>query len=110
MKKTLASLIVLTILGTALPAGGGGPKPLEQWQNWRGPLATGVAPFADPPINWDEKTNIKWKIDLKLEMQIPRATNFFQFLLICFDRQTGKVRWEKLCKECVPHEGFHQPI
>src|SRR5262245_35092291 len=32
-----------------------------QWPHWRGPLATGAAPHADPPTVWNEKTNVKWK-------------------------------------------------
>ncbi len=32
-----------------------------QWAQWRGPLATGVAPKADPPIEWSETKNIRWK-------------------------------------------------
>jgi hypothetical protein len=37
---------------------------MHNWPQWRGPTATGVAPFGDPPTNWDEKTNIKWKVEL----------------------------------------------
>lgn len=32
------------------------------WPQWRGPLATGEAPQADPPLQWSESKNIKWKI------------------------------------------------
>ncbi len=34
------------------------------WPQWRGPLGTGVAPQSDPPVVWDEETNIRWKIKL----------------------------------------------
>lgn len=34
------------------------------WHQWRGPLATGVAPHADPPVEWSEDKNIRWKIEL----------------------------------------------
>ncbi|MHC5112328.1 MAG: PQQ-binding-like beta-propeller repeat protein [Planctomycetota bacterium] len=34
------------------------------WPHWRGPLENGNAPQADPPLNWSEKKNITWKIDL----------------------------------------------
>ena len=34
------------------------------WHQWRGPLATGVAPLADPPVEWSEDKNIRWKIEL----------------------------------------------
>jgi outer membrane protein assembly factor BamB len=37
---------------------------LENWHQWRGPLATGVAPHGNPPVKWDENTNVKWKVAL----------------------------------------------
>ena len=39
-------------------------NPLAQWGQWRGPLATGAAPKADPPVEWSETKNIRWKIKL----------------------------------------------
>jgi outer membrane protein assembly factor BamB len=37
---------------------------LENWPQWRGPLATGVAPRGDPPIEWSEDKNVRWKVEL----------------------------------------------
>ena len=38
---------------------------VEHWPAWRGANGDGVAPaHARPPIKWDEKTNIKWKVEL----------------------------------------------
>jgi len=34
------------------------------WPQWRGPLGTGVAPSANPPVEWSESKNIRWKIAL----------------------------------------------
>jgi outer membrane protein assembly factor BamB len=34
------------------------------WPHWRGPLATGVAPHGDPPREWNENKNVRWKIPL----------------------------------------------
>jgi outer membrane protein assembly factor BamB len=34
------------------------------WAQWRGPLGTGVAPHANPPMEWSETKNIRWKIAL----------------------------------------------
>lgn len=34
------------------------------WPQWRGPLATGVAPGAVPPIDWSETRNIRWKVQI----------------------------------------------
>jgi len=36
----------------------------NNWHQWRGPLAQGVAPRADPPIAWSETKNVKWKVEL----------------------------------------------
>ena len=35
------------------------------WPEWRGPLRTGVAPQADPPVSWSEDENIQWKVRLE---------------------------------------------
>jgi outer membrane protein assembly factor BamB len=34
------------------------------WPRWRGPAETGVAPHADPPIEWSETKNVRWKVAL----------------------------------------------
>jgi outer membrane protein assembly factor BamB len=35
-----------------------------EWPQWRGPLGTGVAPEANPPLEWSETKNIRWKTRL----------------------------------------------
>lgn len=52
------------IAGVATSSRADEPIGREYWPQWRGPLATGVAPTADPPIEWSEKKNIKWKVAL----------------------------------------------
>src|SRR5437764_1477646 len=37
---------------------------LDNWHQWRGPEANGTVPRGDPPMTWDEQTNIKWKAPL----------------------------------------------
>lgn len=34
------------------------------WPQWRGPNATGVAPLANPPIEWSETNHVRWKVEL----------------------------------------------
>lgn len=34
---------------------------LQYWPQWRGPLGTGVAPHANPPVEWSEHRNVRWK-------------------------------------------------
>jgi len=37
---------------------------LRYWPQWRGPLANGVAPLAQPPVTWSETRNVRWKLPL----------------------------------------------
>ena len=39
----------------------------QNWGQWRGPLANGVSPNGDPPTEWSESKNVKWKIKLSGE-------------------------------------------
>jgi len=137
----------------------------KHWPQWRGPLATGVAPTANPPVTWSEENNIKWKVKISglgsatpiiWENQVfvqtaiptgkkidppansePAAANppgggqpgpgpgrrgggrggfgggpppveFHQFVTLCLDRQTGKIVWQQVAREEVPHEGHHR--
>lgn len=145
----------LTILGDSAEA-------RSNWPQWRGPFGSGVAPDADPPLEWNESKNVKWKVQvpgmgsstpvvwgdrvfvltaLRLtkpgEQQNPTAADPapasreggpagggrprggpggprgggekpsepYQFIAMCLDRATGKVLWQKVAREEVPHEG-----
>jgi len=37
---------------------------LNNWHQWRGPDSNGVAIQADPPLEWNETKNVKWKAEL----------------------------------------------
>lgn len=37
---------------------------LRFWPQWRGPLANGTAPRANPPVEWSERKNVRWKVEL----------------------------------------------
>lgn len=98
------------------------------WPQWRGPLGTGVGPQATPPMNWSETNNIKWKLPIPGEgdstpiawgdrvfvlSAIPAETEnkekapngTFRFTVICVDRPTGRILWQKVARESSPHEG-----
>jgi len=36
----------------------------KYWPQWRGPEATGFAPKGNPPIEWSETKNVKWKVEI----------------------------------------------
>lgn len=37
---------------------------MQNWPSWRGPLRTGVSTTANPPVEWNEHKNIRWKTKL----------------------------------------------
>ena len=53
--KLALGLTIFSLASTALAI---------DWPQWRGPLGTGVAPTAKPPIEWSEEKNIRWKVAL----------------------------------------------
>ncbi|HKI38029.1 MAG TPA: PQQ-binding-like beta-propeller repeat protein [Gemmataceae bacterium] len=46
--------------------------------------------------------------DPKFEKKTQAPRNYYQFVVLSFDRATGKPRWKHTANEQVPHEG-HQP-
>lgn len=115
---------------------------LHQWGEWRGPWRTGEAPFADPPIEWSETRNVRWKTPIPglghsspivwgdavyLTTAIPHGprlppvpvtapgahdnlevTRKHQFVVLCVDRGDGRIRWQTIVRDALPHEGGHQ--
>jgi outer membrane protein assembly factor BamB len=56
-------LIGATGLGIGNHASAAGQND-QNWPQWRGPLQSGVAPHADPPIEWNESKNVKWRVEI----------------------------------------------
>lgn len=54
-----ASALAITLF--TLSAAAVGEEARRNWPQWRGPLVNGVAPDADPPLEWSESKNVKWK-------------------------------------------------
>ena len=40
------------------------PEYEKNWPQWRGPYANGISPDGNPPVQWGEGKNIKWKIEI----------------------------------------------
>ena len=60
MTRMIPAIILLLVssAGAQNPNSGEGSR---YWPQWRGPLGTGVAPEADPPVHWGESRNRLWK-------------------------------------------------
>ena len=128
-------LILLMALLLTQKVAQAAPAAERFWPQWRGPLATGVAPLADPPLHWSETNNVKWKTPIPGEgnstpiiwgnrvfvlsaiptgkkPDAPVADNapneIFQWVVFCLDRAEGKILWQKVAREEAPHEGRQQ--
>ncbi len=62
MNMNFLWLSVATLVLVQSSTGASSADSRNSWPQWRGPLATGVAPDADPPSQWSETKNVKWKI------------------------------------------------
>jgi outer membrane protein assembly factor BamB len=108
------------------------------WPQWRGPYATGVSKHANPPLEWSETKNVRWKVEIPgrgssspvvwgdrifLLTAVPvgvsgssahaprggvRPRDVHRFMVLAIDRRTGKVVWERTAREAQPHEATHQ--
>lgn len=98
MKKNL-----LVLLAVACLMGTSSLVAFENWPNWRGPNFNGVAETGSYPVEWDQKKNVKWKVDLpafgsstpavwdgKIFVTSPRDN---ENIIFCFDMEGNKV-WE----------------
>lgn len=64
-KRSVAHYSILVLLlGIEQFAGLATYADESDWPQWRGPLGTGTAPDANPPVEWSESKNIRWKIAL----------------------------------------------
>jgi outer membrane protein assembly factor BamB len=123
---------------TSLTAAAGDPAAERFWPQWRGPYATGVSKHADPPIEWSETKNIRWKVEVPgrgssspivwgdrvfvlsaIPIGVPGAAaheprgglpqrDRHRYVVLAIDRRTGKTLWERSAREERPHEASHQ--
>jgi outer membrane protein assembly factor BamB len=63
MSKTIF-LGLLLALPAAAPGDDSSKERLDHWPQWRGPNGDGVAPRGDPPVEWSEAKNIRWKVEI----------------------------------------------
>lgn len=55
-RLSLALVVASSVVGNALTAHA------ENWGHWRGPLGNSVATSGNPPVEWSETKNVKWKV------------------------------------------------
>ena len=57
MRLLVSQLLILGPLAVERAAEGASVKAQHAWPQWRGPLGSGVAPNAQPPIEWSQSTS-----------------------------------------------------
>lgn len=58
---TIAAALIALVVAPAAANDFENLRP-RNWHQWRGPGADGVAPHGDPPVEWSEDNNIRWKV------------------------------------------------
>ena len=100
----------------------------DNWGHWRGPRGNGSAATANPPTEWSSTKNVKWKVEVPgIGSSSPviwgdqvflttavskdggnaRSLTTLEFQLLCFDRKTGKLVWQKTSVVAKPHQETH---
>src|SRR5258708_6226525 len=100
-------LVACTLLGTLFVFHASARA--ENWPAWRGPRGDGTSSEENVPTEWDGTSgkNIAWKVPIPGEghsSPIVYEKSVFlgsclaenkERVLLCFDRDTGKLRWQK---------------
>ena len=128
----LATLVGAALLSCVLTAAD--PVAEQFWPQWRGPYASGVSRRANPPLEWSETKNIRWKVEIPgrgsaspvvwgdrlfvvsaIPVGIPGAAahqpragieprDVHRFVVMAIDRRSGRVAWERTAREERPHQ------
>jgi outer membrane protein assembly factor BamB len=113
---------VFLLLSVPLPAADGD----RFWPQWRGPLLTGAALHGEPPVEWSETKNVRWKVAIpgkgsatpvvwgdtifvltSVPADAAAAQAKQRFTVLAIGRKDGKVLWQRVVREELPHEGHH---
>ncbi|HEX6463068.1 MAG TPA: PQQ-binding-like beta-propeller repeat protein, partial [Vicinamibacterales bacterium] len=131
-----ALVAVVTLASLAMIAAPSDTAADKYWPQWRGPYANGASKTADPPVEWSEAKNIKWKVEIPgrgsaspvvwgdrifLLTAVPVGVDAaaahsprggltrlaHRFAVLAIDRASGRTIWERTAREAVPHEASH---
>jgi len=106
MKKSLMLCFALLVAAPSLLA--------ENWPFWRGPSRQGISEEKGLPLNWSADSNVAWKTEIPGDawsspivhgdrIFVTTATeNGVHCLVLCLDRKTGAVLWNKHVFDQVP--------
>lgn len=77
----------------------------DNWPQWRGPQLNGVSTEKNLPVQWDQQTNVTWKLEMpawsgstpiiwqnRIFLNVAEGNDLY---LWCVDRDQGSVLWKK---------------
>ena len=64
IERLTAIAVVCVGMTWAIPAAAQSSDAERFWGQWRGPDANGVARYGNPPTEWSETKNIRWKVEI----------------------------------------------
>ena len=137
MRMIQGFLVALAWAPLALAQTAPKASPERFWPQWRGPFASGVSRTANPPTEWSETKNVRWKAEVPgrgssspvvwgervyittaIPWNVPLAESHaprggvspraaHRFVVMAFNRKDGRVAWERNVRQETPHEGAH---
>lgn len=98
MKRRFCCLVLVSLLVSCARA--------ENWPQWRGPFLNGSTTETNLPANWSKTENIAWVTPLpgysgatpvvwEDTVFVSSPDDQKNLLLLCLERKTGAVRWQK---------------
>lgn len=138
--QRLAATMLMASIGIVLDGAWPSAQQSEAerfWPHWRGPYANGLSRTANPPLEWSEAKNIRWKVEIPgrgssspviwgdrlfvttavpagvtgAAQHAPRgglqSRGVHRFLVMALDRKSGRTVWERVAAEQEPHEPSH---
>ena len=99
----------------------------DNWAHWRGPTGNGSSPTANPPTEWSSSKSVKWKVSIPgrgssspiiwgnqvfITTAVSAGKNEgklspLEYKVLCYNRDDGKLQWEKTASTAKPHEDTH---
>ena len=103
--RTIATISVLLVLLSAYSIAQESLADYEKyWPQWRGPSASGIAPTGNPPTDWNENLNIRWKAEIPGTGHATPIVWEDQIILLSAVRTDQEIKPEKLDEDRQPAE------
>ena len=80
MKKLLFVLMSFCLLPTLAQS-----NDEAYWPHWRGPNENGLVDKGNPPVEWSESNNIKWKVSEEQHSQLQAPRKHFISIFLHFN-------------------------